>query len=413
MDDNDKVPEAVEDQRLRRYGPLVPPRGDTIVFTAPWADGGGMDNFRNAFLRQFAEGLTLPYDEFVRRYADGPTAREQEDSKGARRLARAQRLIMGAARATQRGQVKRKMKRARRLHRLVYGPYYAESRIMLPYGFARTAVAMRAWTESIGRAIFAMGKLAGNLKGFPPVILSPARKGKTFEIERLRGSKVHTFRDVKIRPVFFDPPSLGESYMPPVSTHCQECGLPLEECNRRARARFDKERFRQFERRVAEIQRRGPPLSNVELLQGIAGRMHRNVSHAPVSVCPGKGRSATFRIMPRDRFRRFEARVHEIQEQAAITRAVQDAIADGVVRGVERDTFDALYPEGDFGIFDPSDKTWVEQDPPLVEGALAGFVDDEEEAGLWSEAEATRIALLLDEPGKLQVRRLFVLGRNC
>jgi hypothetical protein len=115
-------------------------------------------------------------------------------------------------------------------------------------------------------------------------------------------------------------------------------------------------------------------------------------------------------------------RVKELQEQAAVTRAVQAAIDDGVVRGVEIDTFNALFPdgeddegerEGDFAIFDPRDKTWVERDPPLVEGALAAFVDDEEEAGLWSEAEANRIALLLDEPGKLQVRRLFILGRNC
>lgn len=104
--------------------------------------------------------------------------------------------------------------------------------------------------------------------------------------------------------------------------------------------------------------------------------------------------------LDKERFQKFERDVARIQEEAEIRRAINDAIADGEL-------------EGDFGIFDPADGSWVEPSPPLVEHALAGWVDSEEEAGRWSEAEATRIALLLDEPGKLQVRRLFVLGRNC
>lgn len=58
-----------------------------------------------------------------------------------------------------------------------------------------------------------------------------------------------------------------------------------------------------------------------------------------------------------------------------------------------------------FGIFDPRDGLWVWPDPALVEGAMCAW-GPESEAGAWSRVEATRIAELIDFPGRLEIRQL-------
>lgn len=407
----ERVPESVEDQRLRRYGPTVmgvdiasqpgaiifdPPYGMKPLGTAAAIGGNGalatvstdsrLDHFYERFIDSIREATNLPYEEFVKR-CDAPYLREADDALTTKKLSRARRLINRAVRATERGAAQRKLKRARRLHREVYGPFYSGSRFSMLVAHATLVRSFENMTKAVlaaARTFAFMGRTLEGLKLPRPLILSddwadPRSVDLIMSVDELRTRRVpisvmaprpRRFPTIRISdvdrftardldPVSFYRGPLGEVYQGKkagpfaADVNCPECGLSYEECNRRAQLRRDGERFRRWNRQVviplqekAALRRRTPPLSNLELLQGMARRLHRNLPQSVVSVCRGPGTiSSTFRLTPRDRFRRFEARVKEIQEQAAITRAIQDAIADGVVRGVEIDTFNALFPD--------------------------------------------------------------------
>lgn len=177
-------------------------------------------SFRRRFLRGFADALGLSYYEYVESMGwNEPARREQADREGAGRLARARRLITIAARTKKRGPLIRKMKRIRRLHRDVYGPHYAETRISIPLMFARTSRSLQIFTMALSRNVESWAKLAA------------------------RGPRMSSF---------FDVARLGEAYDPTML--CDTCGLPIPDCNRKAQLRRDGERFRRFQKRVTAIQ---------------------------------------------------------------------------------------------------------------------------------------------------------------
>jgi hypothetical protein len=110
-------------------------RPAAIICDPPYS----LEKYRSDFIESMALAMRVPS---ARDLVMMPYQREIDDVlSGAGRLARARRLLAKGG--------KRRMKRARRLHRLVYGPHYSEARIQLARSFAIVEQAMRRFTRAL------------------------------------------------------------------------------------------------------------------------------------------------------------------------------------------------------------------------------------------------------------------------